>query len=265
MWRGFALKQNGPPEVRRWYDELFRKITDDRQWRAFWEESGTEVVYEDEARFTEVVRRDSEEFQRYMQLLGVIQSNGPVAGGTARQPRWAWSLPLAVTLAAIWLTWRQYASGQAQRLGHLVIPALILVAALGCLVQTLSFPRGTGSVGPAAVPKLWAVMLIPLCIYTYFASPGEPIEHHGRAWRTDLVWWFVGLMALYIIGTIVLGYYLSTAGFLLSAMYLLGLHDRRTAVWVTGGWLLFACVAFAGLLYVPLPTGLLFERFLRGG
>ncbi len=265
MWRGFALKQNCPPDVRKWYDELFRRITADKQWRAFWEESGTEVVYEDAERFTEVVRRDSEDFQRYMQRLGMIQSEEPTATGRTGQPRWAWSLPLAALLAAIGLTWHRLARGRAPQVGQLVIPALILVAAICCLVQTLSFPRVTGSVGPAAVPKLWAVMLVPLCIYTYFTSLREPAEHRERAWRTDLVWWFVGLLVMYTVCTVLLGYYLSTAGFLLSAMYLLGYRDRRTAAGVTGGWLLFAFVAFAGLLYVPLPVGLFLERFMRGG
>ena len=73
------------------------------------------------------------------------------------------------------------------------------------------------------------------------------------------MWYFVGLLVLYWIGIIYLGFFLSSAGFLLGAMYLLGVHNMRIACLVTFAWLVFAFLGFGRLLGVPLPMGRLFE------
>jgi hypothetical protein len=254
MWRGFALKQGCPALVLRWYDELFRKITADEQWRTFWEKEGMEVVYDDASAFTEVVNRDRTEFQSYLP-----QPLAPPGGQVTKLL--AWCLPLFVLLATAAVTWRRIATGKTQQPGQLMIPGAILAVALFCFMQTLTFARVSG-VGAAAVPRLWITLLAPLCVYAYFASFGERPEQRKKTWRTDLVLWYVGLLTLFVVSTIYLGYYLSSAAFLVAAMYLLGVHNLRIVCLVTVGWLLFAFIAFGRLLAVPLPLGRFLEKLL---
>jgi tripartite-type tricarboxylate transporter receptor subunit TctC len=261
MWRGFALRQGCPPPVLAWYDELFRRITADARWRSFWEGEGMEVVYENDSKFSEVVKQDSLDFEHYLQRLELIQPQLPSATGKIGKQAWAWCLPLLTAVVAVALTWTRIHAGKVVQPGQLIIPAVILVVAMFCFARTLTFPRVTG-LGAAAVPQLWIALLTPLCVYAFLtASPGV-IEVRQEVWRTDLVWGFIGLLALYWIGTYFLGYYLSSAAFLIAAMYLLGVHSLQMACLVAGAWLTFAYLAFGRLLYVPLPAGRLFERFL---
>ena len=199
-------------------------------------------------------RQDCREFQRYV-------PRPPAAAGGRATRMLTWCLPLFVLVGAIGVTWRRIATGRVHQPGQLVIPSVILVVAMFCFARTLTFPRVAG-VGPAAVPRLWITLLTPLCVYAYFASSGKTAEQPTRPWRTDLVWWYVGLLALYVASTIYLGYYLSSAAFLVAAMYLLGVHNLRTACLVTAAWLVFAFLAFGYLLKVPLPLGRFFERLL---
>jgi len=253
MWRGFALKRGAPPEVLAWYDALFTRITSDDRWRSFWEEEGMEVVYEDDRAFSEVIKQDSQDFEHYLRRLELIQPRLPTI------TIWTWALPLLTTILAAVLTWIRISAGKVRQPGQLIVPAVILVVAMFCFARTLSFPRVMG-LGAAAVPQLWIALLTPLCIYAFFTASSGAIEVRQDAWRTDLVWGFLGLLVLYWVGTHYLGYYLSTAVFLVAAMYLLGVHSRKTACLVTAAWLAFAYLAFGRLLYVPLPTGRLFER-----
>ncbi len=103
----------------------------------------------------------------------------------------------------------------------MLIPAAILVGAMFFLGSTLSFPHVTG-VGAAAVPQLWIALLTPLCLYAFLHHSAEATTTDDGPRRTDLVWCFIGLLTLYWLGTIYLGYYLSSAAFLLAAMYSAG-------------------------------------------
>ncbi len=66
MWRGFVAKKGMPAGAKKWYDDLFKKVTADKDWRAFWEPYGIDVVYYPSAKFNEVVKKDYEDFKAYI-------------------------------------------------------------------------------------------------------------------------------------------------------------------------------------------------------
>jgi len=66
MWRGFTLKKGTPPEIEKWYDTLFEKITNDPEWRAYFEKDGMEVVHYRADKFNQLVNNDMVEMARYL-------------------------------------------------------------------------------------------------------------------------------------------------------------------------------------------------------
>jgi hypothetical protein len=249
MWRGFAVKKGCPDSALVWYDELFQRITADEQWRSFWEDEGMQVVYRGTTEFTPIVHRDREEFQHY--LGGSSQTSSSV--------RW-WGQPLLLVLGAGAIAAGLMLTGRSNQVGPLLIPVVIVGIGAICLAQTRSFPQ-MATVGAAAAPRLWILLLLPLCLYEFAKSLRREGTRPERAWRTDLVWLFMLLLVIYLLGTVYLGYYLSSAVFVTAAMYLLGVRQPRPALAVTAAWLAFAYVAFARVLDVPLPIGRLWERF----
>jgi tripartite-type tricarboxylate transporter receptor subunit TctC len=66
MWRGFALQKDVPADVINWYNDLFAKVTDDPEWREFWEPYGIEVVHYKSDQFGRIVEQDIEDFGNYL-------------------------------------------------------------------------------------------------------------------------------------------------------------------------------------------------------
>jgi tripartite-type tricarboxylate transporter receptor subunit TctC len=72
IWRGFAVKNGTPKEALFFFSELFEKVHQDRDWRAFIQEGGANPVFMDEAGFSELVARDKREFIKILKELGAI-------------------------------------------------------------------------------------------------------------------------------------------------------------------------------------------------
>ncbi len=72
MWRGFAVKKGTPEEALKWYDDLFTKVTNDPDWRKFWEVGGIKVVYYKKDKFEEIIKNDQKEFEKYLKKIGMI-------------------------------------------------------------------------------------------------------------------------------------------------------------------------------------------------
>ena len=66
MWRGFALQQDVPANAVKWYDDLFAKVTDDPEWREFWEPYGIDVVHYKSDQFGRIVEQDIADFKNYL-------------------------------------------------------------------------------------------------------------------------------------------------------------------------------------------------------
>ena len=66
MWRGMAVKKGTPEEVIAWYNELFAKITEDPEWRQFFEKNGMELVHYKKDRFNPLVLQEVADFKAYL-------------------------------------------------------------------------------------------------------------------------------------------------------------------------------------------------------
>jgi len=66
MWRGFAVKKGTPEVAVKWYQDLVQKVTDDPEWRKFWEPYGIKVVNYKSDKFNGIVKQDIKEFKEYL-------------------------------------------------------------------------------------------------------------------------------------------------------------------------------------------------------
>ena len=73
MWRGFMTKKGIPAEAEAFYVDLFQKITNDPEWRAYLEKGGATPVMMGTEEFTARVADDKQEFSRFLKELGVIK------------------------------------------------------------------------------------------------------------------------------------------------------------------------------------------------
>ncbi|MCP4194446.1 MAG: hypothetical protein GY768_27885 [Planctomycetaceae bacterium] len=260
MWRGFAIKSGVPSNVLAWYRRLFRKVNQDSDWREFWERDGIEVVYYDEKKFTPIIESDRDEFEHYLSILQNAESPDLEQGVKQQSESTNLLMLLLAILANGLIAIGLIFTGKSARLGYILIPSFTLSIAVLFFTAAMRFPR-TDDVGAAAVPQLWSVLIVPFALLLIF----QTVRNHDRiteSKRIDLVWKFAALLAAYMAIMIYTGYYLGSFVFLLVAMWMLGLNRFRLALGVTLAWLVFAYLAFARMLYVPLPIGRLFEPFL---
>jgi len=66
MRRGFAVKKETPEAAVKWYQDLVQKVTDDPEWRKFWEPYGIKVVNYKSDKFNSMVSQDIKEFKEYL-------------------------------------------------------------------------------------------------------------------------------------------------------------------------------------------------------
>ena len=259
MWRGFALRSGCPPAVKRWYDNLFKKVNADPQWQQIWDRDGIQAKYESEAEFTRIVEANRQEFRRYLERLDMLPSaQARAATGWLAQPGLRALLLILGALGAcsLFLAHRHLAD----RYGHLVVLVGLISVGLLLLWETTEFPAGVGA-RAAAVPRLWMALVGIFSLATWMRPPQHDATVKSTARRFDLVLILTLLLIVHVALTSVLGYYVSTALFLTIAMFLLGERRWGVVLGITLAWLLFAYLTFARLLFVPLPTGRWFDAF----
>jgi len=259
MWRGFALKKGTPPEVVQWYDALFKQVTADPEWISFWGKGGIDVKYVAEKEFTAQVKKDAEVFEYYLRKSNIIQGEAEgilaiIATGTTFNV-----LSLLLVLTWLSVSYGVYRSDYSAITGRVMIIGFFLVVSILFLVQSLNFPNGS-AVGPAAVPRLWIFMLIPLNLLLLYKTFRNVAEISESGPRVDIVLNFIGFLVGYLLVMQVLGYFLSTFGFIIAGLYYLGYRKWRNVFIISASWILFSYLIFYKTLYVPLPLGTLFER-----
>ena len=229
MWRGFAIRKGCPPEALQWYDELFRAVTSDKDWKRFWEKDGIEVLYYDAVPFTKIVREDHDEFTHYLERLEMIQ---PTKSADSPKDLVGIAILLAVIAVNTLLVLALVMKGKTNRVGHYLIPSIVLSLAVLCFAAASGFPA-TDRVGAATIPKLWAVLMIPVALLLAIrASRSADLDDgdSSKPKQTQLTWGFIALVVAYIILTIYAGYFVASFVFLVSAMYLLGLRQPPLSI-----------------------------------
>ncbi len=258
MWRGFVLKKGSPPEIKKWYDELFTNVNNDPEWREYWEQGGIDVIYKSSEEFTKIVHADKEQFTHYLQKIGIINTEATslmakLAAGKALNF-------LAIFFVIIFLIIGFFVNRSPKRkyLGRIMLPLFFIILSIILFIISYSFPSNE-KVGPSVIPRLWIFILIPLNIYLLIdiLRQKKEIEHEGG--NTKIVFGFIGLLILYLICIFYIGYFISSFVFLLVGIYMLGYRKYLTMLLISAGWLLFSYLIFYKLLYVPLPVGKLIE------
>lgn len=259
MWRGFALKQGTPYEVVAWYDDLFKKVTADPDWIKFWAKGGLEVVYLAEPEFSKLVKDDAEVFEYYLKKSDILP--GEAVGILAKMASGTPFAILSIILVIIWIScsYVVYRSQYVAILGRFMMIGFFLIVSILFLIQSMNFPSSS-AVGPAAVPRLWIALLIPLNLLLLFKTFSNRAELSDAGPRVDIVLSFVGFLIVYLFVMQVAGYFLSTFAFIIVGLYYLGYRNRRNTIIIAAVWILFSYIVFYKTLYVPLPLGMLFEN-----
>jgi putative tricarboxylic transport membrane protein len=258
MWRGFALKAGTPQEIIEWYEDLFVKVTADPEWREFWSRGGIEVEFVGGDEFADIVRQDVETFEYYLTKSEIIttKSNSGLALLASGFPLLLLTIGFIVILAVFGLL--IYRSSVSHILGRVMVIGFFLIVSIVLYLQTLTFPANS-EVGPAVVPRLWILMIIPLSLLLLFRTfkRQEKVEANGP--RMDIVLVFIGFLVVYLLVMNYIGYFISTFLFIVVGMLYLGYKNQKVTFIVATSWIVFSYVIFYKILFVSLPLGKLFE------
>jgi len=174
-------------------------------------------------------------------------------------------LIFAVFLGLVWLLTRLIKRFRPYT-GQILVIAGIFWVGLMFFVISFSFPLPSpilrAVTSARTIPQVWFFALIPvtvLAIIPIVRGKDDP----------DLAWGNVRLVAIVLIALIVsvglfgiIGYYLSSAIFMVTTMWVLGSRKKLELIAVPAGWVLFSYFVFARLLNVRLPIGSVFAALL---
>ena len=125
--------------------------------------------------------------------------------------------------------------------------------------STLSFQVGklSGSVGPASIPRLWAILLALFSVWQIIKNVKEK-KDDVKSSKLYKTLGLIFLMAMYLVIVNYIGYYIATGLFLVAGMIWMNYKNYIVIILTTGGFLLMSYYVIQMLLQVPLPNGLLF-------
>lgn len=73
LWRGFKVRKGIPDDARAFYDDLFEKVNNDPDWQKWNRDMYANPLFLGEEEFTEIVRREVEDFTARLTQLGIIE------------------------------------------------------------------------------------------------------------------------------------------------------------------------------------------------
>ncbi|MCC8060569.1 MAG: tripartite tricarboxylate transporter TctB family protein [Clostridiales bacterium] len=171
-------------------------------------------------------------------------------------PYWV-ILGFVVILAALFLLFRANAKTRPFCGQLLVLSAICLMAAL-FFILTFSFKVSKMATGASAatMPRAWVVCLIPvaiLCFVSILGKSGVPDAPFGANWKRVIIVIVAIFVDVFLFKYI--GYYVSSAVFLIFLMLLMGERRLACLAAVPVGWCVFTYFVFAKFLFISLPTG----------
>ncbi|MCL2527834.1 MAG: tripartite tricarboxylate transporter TctB family protein [Defluviitaleaceae bacterium] len=131
-------------------------------------------------------------------------------------------------------------------------------------VITFSIPSprfGVGITEAGTIPRVWYFALIPvtiLALIPIFRGKEDPDPKWGNI---RLVGTILAALIISISLFSFIGYYISSALFIIVSMWVLGSRSKVELAAVPVGWVVFSYFIFARLLNVRLPIGSLFSGF----
>ncbi len=258
MWRGFAIKKGVDEEILQWYKELFTAVTNDPEWRDFWEKGGIDVLYHGPEKFREIVKEDEEIFKHYLTKLEIIKSSDSNKFTNFVSGKYFNLFILLLIIIIIASGFIISRSKIAHLLERIIIIEFFLALSIIFYLLSYMFPD-SGAVGPAVVPRLWIYFLIPLNILLIIKTIRSKNLIKVPETQLDLVYKIIITLILYLISIYFLGYFISSFIFVLVSLKILGYKAKLKALIIAISWILFSWLIFYKLLYVPLPTGIIFD------
>ncbi len=167
---------------------------------------------------------------------------------------------LIVALAVVWVLIRPFKRLRPYT-GQVLVLAGVFWIGLLFFIVSYSFPTprfAAVATSAATIPRFWFYVLIPVTILALIPMlKGEevPDPKWGSLWRVAIVF---GVLVASLFAFRYIGYYLSSAIFLVVMMWVLESRNRIELIAVPVGWVIFSHFFFARLLYVRLPIGTLF-------
>ena len=255
MWRGLALKKGTPRAVIEWYETICEEVSQDQEWREAWKKGGIDVRFETHDVFSQIVEDDRNEFHHYLTQLGLVSD-------TTASSHWMCSPLVAFLLVAAMMCgayavarrWNRESAG-------CVITTAVVGFAATFLLQSFTFPHATES-GPATIPRLYvaAVAIVSVVVISLKHPTNDRTARRVKSNKRMLgTWELILAMLCYWLATLLAGYLLATAVFLVFVMYRSGVRNLAALGGATSVWLVASYVIFSRALHVPLPVGFLWE------
>jgi len=256
MWRGFVLHKNTNKEIITYLEDLFEKCSKDSIWLSYVERTMVTPVFMKDEEFEELVYKDVESARKYLKIAGFNLDKN-----SSKTPFLAGFLLLISGIIAgiIYIISKKK---NIKLKGTVVILAFSLLLAIAFYYISYFFPapREGLFVGAGTVPKVWSVFLITASIIgliTYYKNPVGETTKKGENVKSVIV--LAGLVFIYISFISFLGFFISTALFLIAAMLLMNYRNYLSVVITTVLVLLFMYIVFIKVLMVPLPLGYIFQ------
>jgi len=253
LWRGYALKKGTNPAAIQFLDSLFQKISRDPDWLAYVNNTSANPVYLGHKAFTDMVNGDQAEAIKYLNLAGILKNVKQTNNTSKTGVTVSMAAVFLLVLLILYFFKRPWFKAE-------VVIGLLLIFLSGYLYWlTLDFPQGelSKTAGPAAMPRLWIYGLIlfsGILIVNTIRDNADSNNENGRNLFQSVS--LIGLMIAYLLMVGFLGYYISTALFLISGAYLLGYRNHWIIAGSGLGFTLLSYLVFYKLLQVPLPLGI---------
>lgn len=170
---------------------------------------------------------------------------------------------LAVVLIALFFVFHNIKKLRPYTGQLLLLSAFVLIALIFFLL-TFSFKvsKLASGVSARSMPRLWIALLLLsaaavfLDVFTHKEKPDAPLGN----WRLAAVVIVIAVLSVALFSYI--GYYISSALFIVAFMLLLGERKPVVLAAVPVGWCVFTYFIFNKLLYISLPVGALFSGIL---
>ena len=170
-------------------------------------------------------------------------------------------LGAAVIMAALFFVFRAIprtrpVTGQLITLsGMCVLSLLFYILTFSLRVSKMSASTGFTA---RTMPRLWCALMVPIAIAAFVeiirhGSKDEPFGRWGLALGVALASIFSVIMFKF------LGYYISSALFIVGVMLVMNERRWKMLVITPAAWIVFTYFVFQKMLYIGLPSGMLFD------
>ncbi len=254
LWRGFAIKKGTPPKIKKFLENLFKKIANDPDWISFVNNNSAIPIFYGEKEFTKIVKKDQEKARYYLTKAGILKTQSDKKNKDNIPPY----VPVIVFILIYGILKKikpkQTDGETAIALAMIILSVYVYFLSLGFEVGKLS-----GTIGPATIPELWSFFLFlfsTTLLAKKFKSKTSVIIKNRNSKRA------LGLILLiifYFLGMNYIGFYISTALFLPAGILWLNYKNLIVISLSTIGFLLLSYYIIQIVLQVPLPSGILFN------